>query len=45
MEINIQSDVEIVHIVDIKVDEVSEYSNQPPVLFSEPKQERFIDIL
>lgn len=37
VEINIQSDVEIVH-----VDEMAEYSNQAP--FSEPKRERFLDI-
>lgn len=37
VEINIQSDVEIVH-----VDEMVEYSNQAP--FSEPKRERFLDI-
>lgn len=42
VEINIQSDVEIVHIIEIKVDEMAEYSNQAP--FSEPKRERFLDI-
>lgn len=44
MEINIQSDVEIVHIVKRKVDEMSEYSNQPPLNFSEHGREMFIDI-
>ena len=43
VEINIQSDVEIVHTVNRKV-EASEYSNQSPLLFREPEQERVSNI-